>query len=432
MITIRTSAVLVLLAASLAAQPPACSGWTLVHGWNILPDVNSVFLMANPGAMPLTNGPEDIAYNPTTNTIFVVQDNPNASPDFLLQYALDGAFVAGALNVPGPGGLCAHPNGNLLLSSGNSIAEIDAAGNTVAGGVNLTLAGYGNIQDLDFDGSGNLWVHDGNSGDFSQVDLTTGAVTQQFVASFGAQGFCFRDDTGVIVAAGAFFNPGTVGQDTLVEVDPATGSILCQGAGPNATGLTANGDPCNASLGSFNILNGLTWIDPLNEIAADFFFMYGGSNPPIYGAMNVARFAPAGTGFVGTIGLPGTRSGSGNAYRLLAGGDAVIGGTGFDLTFTENESGGFLLWAFSVARDCNDPLIDPVTTSHLFIDPFLPNGTFVLLPVGGSGIVNVNVDTSSLPSSLAGMDFFSQAATTESLTGNAVSSNALRVRLDLN
>lgn len=423
-------AAVALLATTGLAQSP-CPGWTMTWGWDALPDVNSVYLNANPNASPLTNGPEDITYHPQTDTLVVIQDNPGTTPDILVQYDLDGTFLGGGVNLPGVGGLCAHPNGNLLVSYANIVREVDLTGTPVTGGINVTAAGYGNIQDLDFDANGNLWIHDGNAGDWSILDLNTGIPTTQFVTGFGGQGFAFRGDNGNIVTAGAFFNSGSIGTDTLVEIDPSSGNLVCQGASANSQNLAPNGDTCTTGGGTMQFYNGMTWVDSTKELAVDAFSPFAGVMP-IYPSINVARFAPSGTAYAGKLGLDGTRTTNSMPYRISASGDPVLGSSDVTLHFMNNDPSFSLLFGASVARNCNNPLIESMTNSFLYIDPFAPNGFFFVLPVGMSPTVDFTIATSGAPVSLAGLDFFIQGAISEAATGLFVSSGVIRLHPDIN
>ena len=408
---IAFACVFVALSGMCAPQSP-CSGWTLTGGWSILGDVNTVHGAANPGAPPLTNGPEDIAYNAVTNTLFVVQDNPNSTPDILVQYTLDGRFLGGAEQLPGNGGLCALANGNLLLAHGSVVVEIDTSGSPVPGGISFNLGGYGNIQDLDFDASGFLWIHNGNSGDWSILDTVTGMLTPQFVTPFGTQGFCFRGDNGNILAAGAFFNSGTIGTNTLVEIDPATGSVVCQGMSASSQSLVTNGDTCAGTTPTaFPLVNGMTWITPLKELAIDSFGLTPAT--PLYGQMNVGRFAPAQTGFLAKIGLDGIRTNNGLPLRIFSSGDAVLGATGFQIKVENADPFHFVAFGAGTMRDCTNPVVNPITGSTLYMTPFPPTGFFLILPVGLSGSLSIPVALISAPAILAGTDFFVQFLTTQ-------------------
>jgi hypothetical protein len=410
------------LAALIPAQPPACAGFTCTAGWD-----------ETIAATPLGGGtgPEDIAYNPVTGTLFVGHDFPNATPDILLEYTLDGVLVSSSTSVPGVGGLCALPNGNLLTTNGNTIQEVDTAGNPVPGGIFVTLPAYGNIQDLDFDGQGNLWIHNGNNGDFSIVNLQTSTSTTQFIlqtvlgpgvppAVTGSQAMTFND-AGNILAAAAFFQNGGLSNGTLFEITP-TGTVLCQGAAPNAARLQFNNDPCTTSPANFTIVNGLTWIAPRREFAISNFFLVNGAN--------IARFAPAGTAYLGRIGADATRA-DGLVFRVLTSGDAVIGSSGFVLTQTNIYPGDTLFLGVSGARLCTNP---PLGSGILYIDPLPPNLLLLIgIPVASSTFT-LPVDLSTVSPSAAGVDLFVQFGGVDfgATALPALLSACIRVHFDLN
>lgn len=402
----------VMLAAAVVAQPSMCGGFTLTVGW----DESAPASMLGGG-----NGPEDIAWNPTTQRFYVLHDRLGSGTDIILEYTLGGVLLSANATTPGTGGLCAMPNSpNLLIANGSLVREIDPSGVPVPGGAAANLGNYGNIQDLDFDANGALWVHNGNTGDFSIVNLATGGRTTQFTAGFGSQGMTFNPQGNIVVAA-AFFNAGSYATGTYVELDPATGVVVC--AQVLGTGLlSANADPCTTGP-SFSIVNGLTWVDTTNELALSCFFTVAG--------MNVARFAPDGTARVGVFGQGAIRA-DGMPFRLTVSGDAVIGGSGLTLQVENVWPGDTLLWGITTGFDCTTPTVG-TNGSTIYLD-LSPASIWLLSYVNSPGSTFVlSVSMAPVSPTVAGFEVYSQFAGTDlGATGlGTLVTRAARVRLDL-
>ena len=276
------------------------------------------------------------------------------------------------------------------------------------GGVSVNLGGYGNIQDLDFDSTGTLWVHQGNSGDFSTVDLSTGIATSRFIGPAGSQGMTFRPSslfspTETIAMAAAFFNSGTFATGAYMELDPLTGAIVCYGPSATSSQLPLNEDPCVLTPSAFSIVNGLTWIDATNELAITSFSVVGG--------YNVARFAPESTAYVGAFGTDAIRA-DGSPFRLTFTGDAVIGGTGFSIGVENVWPGDTVLWGISTMPDCTAPPVG-ANGSAVYLD-LTPSNLFYWTTINAPGpSLVVNVSTATVPPSAMNLELFTQFAGTD-------------------
>lgn len=415
-------AVIAVLVSGARAQVAPCAGFNQTVAWSDLP-----------AATPLGGGtgPEDIAYNPVTGTLFVIHDFPNASPDILLEYSLDGQLLFSAVNLPSVSGLAAMPNGNLLLAGGSTILEITTTGLPVPGGISVNLPAYGGIQDLDLDALGRIWIHNGNTGDFSIVNVQTQTSTTQFIlqtqfnpgvppAVTGSQAMAFND-AGNILACAAFFQNGGLANGTLLEINPA-GQVVCAGGTPASATLRADADPCVASPAGFTIVNGLTWIGPLREIALSNFFTVNGSN--------VSRFAPLNSAMAARIGADAVRA-DGLPFRAVSAGDPLIGASGFSLTQTNLFPGDTLYWLVSAARLCANP---PLGSGFLYADPFPPNILFLFTFPVATPAFTIPIDLSTVPPAAAGIEVFSQFGGLDlsSPVFSTLLSSCHRVRLHLN
>ncbi|MAG59054.1 MAG: hypothetical protein CMJ83_22430 [Planctomycetes bacterium] len=390
----RLVAILLILGSAVFAQ--SCPPYTMTCGW----DESGPAQLLGGGV-----GPEDIAWNPVSQRLYVAHDRLNSSVDILLEYDVEGMLIQANVGTPGSGGLCAMPgSGNLLMASGSVITEIDASGAAVPGGVILSIPGYGNIQDLDFDAAGALWIHNGNTGDLSTVDLVAGTATSQFTLAFGSQCLTFLP-SGNLALAAAFFNPGLFASGEYVEVDPATGNVVCNGFLGSAL-LPINRDPCVTS-GMLTTVNGFTWIEARNELGVSSYFTAGGVSDPV----NIIRYAPDGTARIGTFGTPGVRSDM-LPFNLRVSGDPVIGGSGITFVLDNVFSGDTLLWGVGFTRDCNNPTAG-TNGSTLYLDIAPVNVAFsLLIPAVGTQLV-IPIDFSTFGPALAGVELFSQFAGTD-------------------
>jgi hypothetical protein len=399
------------LIAITAVAQPTCPGYTVTRAWDEAPAA-----MAAGGG----TGPEDIAYNPTSGLLYVAHDQLNTGTDILLEYTLDGVLLQTNAMTPGTGGLCAMPSSpNLLLASGSTVVEIDPTGAPVVGGASANVSGYGNIQDIDFDALGNLWIHDGNSGDFSILNLTTGVATSQFVANFGSQCLTFTPAGNIAVAA-AFFNTGPYASGTYVELDVA-GTVQCVGFATDPR-LTNNPDSCAAGP-AFTLVNGMTWIDVTNELAISSFFAVQG--------VNVARLAPDGTARISKVGQDGVRNDA-LVFEAFCSGDAVVGTAGFTIGVRNTFAGDTIVWGVSLARDCLNPTVG-TNGSTLYLDGSPANLILLQFIPTATSTFSIPIDLTLVAPSLAGAEVWSQFAGVDfSAPGlDTLLTAAFRVRFDL-
>ena len=397
----------VLLITISAAQVSPCPVYESVAGWDDT-------IVATP--LGGGTGPEDVAWSAASGTIFVSHDILGSSMELLIEYDLDGNMIQANATLPGAGGLCDIPGSpNLLTTAGSSIIEVAPNGMAVPGGININLSGYGNIQDLDFDGVGTLWVHNGNSGDFSTVDLVTGVATNQFTLPFGTQGFTISP-FGSFLMATAFFNTGTYPAGTFLEVD-SVGSVMCQGQ-VSSNFLSNNGDPC-AGGGTYTVVNGMAWIDSLGELAISNFFAVDGRN--------VTRFAPVNSAAAIPYGTAATRS-DGMTFGLSSYGDPVVGTSGFGLSISPVYPGDSLIWGVSAASDCTGMAFG-TNGSQLLID-IGPGLLFSLVLPSPFTSLTIPLDLTFAAPSLAGVEVFTQVAGHDffSPANPILLTNGLRVR----
>lgn len=392
-----------LMAAALpaGAQPPLCNAYTFIGGWNERVDVQNIY--------GFTNGPEDVAYDAVTGHIFVAHDAPNMTPDVIVEYDVNGNFIQSTQNLPGVGGLCWYPaTGRLLVTNGATIIEVDATGVAVPGGLNLavTLNGgwYGNIQDLDFDALGNLWVHNGDNGNYAIVDVTTGAATTQFVG-MGSQSLTIRGDNGNILGCRTFFGPGTAAYGTILEYTPA-GVLVCQGLSGTTAYLHAD-QVCTAF--TMASVNGMAWASNIGggALIVDTFGLPGG-------LWNVLKFTPATYGSV----TPYIQANAAACPPVATvTGFPRVGTSGFVLNLSNALPGETAILALSLAADCTGQTFG--TNCILGVDILPPNLVlpdpvtgFGLFGIPGSGSVSFGADFTGVTGPL-GFSFYVQWGATD-------------------
>ncbi len=343
-------------------------------------------------------GPEDVAYNAVTNRVYILHDFPNSSPDILLEYELDGTLVA-ASRPPAVigGGLCAMPNGHLLLGNGLSIVELDTAGVPVAGGISATLAvptgiGFVGIQDLDYY-QGFVYCHDGNNGTVLKYDSTTNTSTVIFSdVTRQSQALAIHPVTGDIWIAKPFFQSGSPLSNGTIRVFSQTGTELYLGNSPIAPRLRRDEDLlCNPAPGNFSVPNGFAFM-PNGDLWVSNFNSFGSPTA------NIGRFRPQSLGAairltnptcIGSASLP--------AVQIVTGEPRY--GAGFTAGFINGTSGLSSAWAVSLGRDCGGTIsfgtgcTSGVDISQLILPDF--NTGLGFFNVGPNGDFSIFVDLST-------------------------------------
>jgi hypothetical protein len=305
-------------------------------------------------------GPEDVAFNAVTNRVYVAHDFPNASPDLLLEYQLDGTLVA--VTQPAgftANGMCALPNGNLVIAPGpTTLLEIDVSGTPVPGGINATLqippgTGFVGVQDLD-EYQGLIYCHDGNSGTVVTYAPSSNTTTILFSnVDMQTQAMSVHPTTGEIWIAKPFFQGASTPSGALpngtLRVLSQAGVELYRGNSASNPRLSHDLDPLcfPAAQGSLTLPNGFDFM-PNGDLWVDNFLQVG---PAGLGLANVLRFRPSNLASamkVGTVACVG----SNNMQPTAVVNGAPQFGSVFSIGVVNGIGGIVALLGASPGRDC--------------------------------------------------------------------------------